>query len=202
MRREEPQINQNQMIPLLELDNVEKGRRIYKTNDQKKVHWQLNSYKIKGIDNEKEVLICEDSDKKPLVIPFRSLGDYMVMKFGYDSEDLIPLDFEIIAQAIGTLSRKARYRLDTHASTIKDGRVEVYYMNDEQSLVLSGPNEFHDLIKSMKADDTGLLHTWFMTYNQVSTQRYVYDLDSKAIKIGFKDRYYNLKDWAIKTNNK
>lgn len=197
MRREEPQINQNQMIPLLELDNVEKGRRIYKTNDQKKVHWQLNSYKIKGIDNEKEVLICEDSDKKPLVIPFKSLGDYMVMKFGYDSEDLIPLDFEICGTNEAP-SRKAKYRLETHAMAIKDGLLKLYWMNDEQSLYLSGPTEFHEMIKSMKAEDMGLLHTWFMTLNEISTQKYVYDLDSKAIKIGFKERYYNLKDWAIK----
>lgn len=83
-RREDPQIAESQLIPVLELDEIDKGRKIYKSNDQKEVHWQLNGLKVMGIDNDKEVLICEDAGGKPTVVPFHQLGNYYVLKHGWD----------------------------------------------------------------------------------------------------------------------
>jgi hypothetical protein len=83
-RREEPQIKENQLIPVLKLDTIEKGRKIYKENDQKEVHWQLNGLKVTGIDNDKQVLICLTPAGDPTVVPFHHLSNYYVLKLGWD----------------------------------------------------------------------------------------------------------------------
>ena len=73
-------IPEEKLMPLLELDSIEKGRKIYRKNDQKKVFWQLTSFKVMGINNEAQVLICKDAQGKHTVIPFSHLPDYVVLK--------------------------------------------------------------------------------------------------------------------------
>jgi hypothetical protein len=84
-KREEPQIAEKLLIPVLSLNTIDKGRMIYLANDQKEVHWQLNGVKVEGIDNDKQVLICRTPGNDATVIPFSRLSQYFVMKLGWDT---------------------------------------------------------------------------------------------------------------------
>lgn len=81
MRSTQPQLSPDKYIPLLNLDTIERGLMIHHPNDLTQVHWQFTSYKVTGIDNEKQVLLCLDLDDKPVALPFDELPGYYVIKF-------------------------------------------------------------------------------------------------------------------------
>lgn len=77
-RTEAPQISEGTLRPLLEMDTIDKGRKIHFKNNQKKVHWQLTTYIVDGIDNEKQVLLVHDLGDVQHRIPFDELENYYV----------------------------------------------------------------------------------------------------------------------------
>lgn len=81
MRRTEPQLSPDKYIPLLELNNIKRGTIIHKPNDLSQVHWQFTSFKVTGIDNDRQVLICRDMDDTPVVLPFNELNEFYVIKY-------------------------------------------------------------------------------------------------------------------------
>lgn len=81
MRSTQPQLSPEKYIPLLELNNIERGTMIHKPNDLSQVHWQFTSFKVVGIDNDRQMLLVRDLNDTPVVIPFSELGEYYVLKY-------------------------------------------------------------------------------------------------------------------------
>lgn len=192
MRKEEPQIEETKLIPLLELDSIEKGRKIYRKNDQKKFHWQLTRFKIKGIDNDKEVLICLDDSGKSCTIPFSELDQYLVMKFGYNSDSSFELKFLIIPKG-QELTPRQKFLLHNHCRAIPQGMVrEFKFFKGNDRLWVSGPKVALDWIEGCNRDQI------FQDYSKYSSQSYHWNSDEDEIYIAYRNKSYTLGAWGLK----
>lgn len=74
----EPQISPNRFTPLMELDTIKKGTKLYKVNDQTEVHWQYTVYTLLG--DHPDGLICKDADGKTVLIENWELDKCFVYK--------------------------------------------------------------------------------------------------------------------------
>lgn len=79
-KREQPQLTVNRFKPLLDLDEVERGLKIFQKNDQKEVHWEYTIYIIAG--TSKTHLLCRDTTGKPVAFAWEDLPglDFQVME--------------------------------------------------------------------------------------------------------------------------
>lgn len=193
-RREEAQISDNQLIPVLELDELDKGRKIYKTNDQKEVHWQLNGFKVKGIDNDKEVLICEDSLGKAMVIPFHELNQYYVMKHGWRPLDKIQVMFHVTGKK-EELNRAQKYKMMDYARNLPEAS-EKLYEGKKKNYWVSAPNKFYRWMETTQNSPYSI----FEKLMPFSNQELWFDMDDDNPKILFRKKWYTLEAWCKKNS--
>lgn len=73
-KREEPQLTVQKFKPLLDFDEITKGTKIFKKNDQKKVHWEYTSYIITGVSDTH--LLCKDAEGKKFAFAWEDLPQY------------------------------------------------------------------------------------------------------------------------------
>lgn len=73
-KREEPQLTVNKFRPLLELDEIDRGTKIFRKNDQKEVHWEYTSFTIIGVSED--ALLCRDSNGRKIAFTWDSLPDH------------------------------------------------------------------------------------------------------------------------------
>lgn len=192
-RREPPQIAQDMLVPVLELDEIEKGRKIYRVNDQKEVHWQLNSFTIYGIDNEKQVLIVKDTREKLSTIRFKELDEYVVMKYGYNNQFLWDISFLVLDKG-DKLDRKDKYNLHEFCRDIPQGQVS-FFKTKSKVIHASGPKQFFDWVKTKEAPWLGRL---FRTHFLYDSQTYAFDIEKREVFIKFRGKVYSIKEWIEK----
>lgn len=65
-RSEQPQLTINKFKPLLEFDEVPIGQKVFRKNDQKRVHWEYTVFTIKGVIEDK--LHLTDTNGKPVIM--------------------------------------------------------------------------------------------------------------------------------------
>ena len=73
-KREPKQLTVQRMMPLLSLNEIEKGRKIFLEADQTKVHWQMNAFIIIGAS--KTHLLIQDPTKRNQAISWEDLPAY------------------------------------------------------------------------------------------------------------------------------
>lgn len=89
MRRSEPQISPALFKPLLDLDKIKRGTKVYKTNDQKEVHWQHTVYTIDRA--VKGGMLLKDTHGKPVLVPDDELDNLFVYEGHVDTREHISL---------------------------------------------------------------------------------------------------------------